>query len=139
MHPMVDSSPLLLQFPLTRVFFQAPLIIKEYDPERKKRRRDDKEKDPRKLTKPNTGALTGLVGKSAKEPKNQKTILTQHIMRTKGKLKSVDASEDPREALLRQDGKNDVFSKYLSQAYKDTQPLPIFHKEEEEEGEEEDK
>ena len=137
--------------------FQAPLIVKEYDPERKKRRRDDKDLDPRKLTKPNTGKLTvsiyyswtgfpisnskplvtsqGLVGRGAKEPKNQKTILTQHIMKTKGKLKSADATEDPREALLRQDGKKDVFSEYLTAAYKETQPIPIFHKEEEEEGE----
>ena len=151
--------------------------------------------DPSKARRPDPGNLVG-IGREAGKAKlgsGAKTLLTQHILRTKvravcqgstsregggfgplydllipdhsggfdsplkhvispclissvgspdylcqlpqGKLNSVDETEDPREALLKHADKVDVFSAFTN-AYKDTQPKPIFAEEEKEEEDE---
>ncbi len=48
-----------------------------------------------------------------------------------------DLELDPREAILRHEGKQDVFS-HFTEAYKETQPKPLYQKEEEDDEGKED-
>eukprot|EP00195_Chlamydomonas_chlamydogama_P015841 CAMPEP_0202913062 /NCGR_PEP_ID=MMETSP1392-20130828/59433_1 /ASSEMBLY_ACC=CAM_ASM_000868 /TAXON_ID=225041 /ORGANISM="Chlamydomonas chlamydogama, Strain SAG 11-48b" /LENGTH=510 /DNA_ID=CAMNT_0049604183 /DNA_START=1 /DNA_END=1533 /DNA_ORIENTATION=+ len=112
--------------------FQPPLLIREFDPNRK-RRRDRAETDPSKARRPDPGKLAGH-GREGRIGTCAKTLLTQHILKTKGKLNAVDEMQDPREALLRHADKKDEFSLFTA-AYKATQPKPIYAQEEEEEEE----
>lgn len=64
------------------------------------------------------------------------TLLTQHLLKTRGKLVSVDTEMDPREAILRHEGKEDEISA-LTAAYAKTQPKPVFAQPDEDEDEDE--
>ncbi len=68
--------------------YQPPVVVKEFDPNHKKRRRDQQAtldpSDP-KARRPDPGMLTGIgrqAGK-AKTSSGTKTLLTQHILKTK--------------------------------------------------------
>lgn len=62
------------------------------------------------------------------------TLLTQHLMRQKGGLKSVEDEMDARAAILRHAGKQDEISQ-LTAAYAKTQPVPIYADPSDDEGE----
>jgi hypothetical protein len=64
------------------------------------------------------------------------TLLTQHLLKTRGKLVSTDAEMDPREAMLRHADKDDEISA-LTAAYAKTQPKPVFAEPEPESDEDE--
>ncbi|KAG1653233.1 hypothetical protein FOA52_008483 [Chlamydomonas sp. UWO 241] len=115
--------------------WQAPLLIREYDGTRK-RRRGDVVVPPGKLRMPDPGSIkTGGKGIQGKIGTSSKTILTQHIMKQKGILADFH-EEDAREMLLRHADTKDEFEGYLTGAYAKTQPAPVWA--EEDEGEEED-
>ncbi len=90
-----------------------------------------------KAPRPEPGkAAPGAVGAGGALGTSGGTLLTQFIMKNQGMLKA-PAEEDVRAALLRHEGKSDVFSRFTA-AYAQTQPKPIFAEPEEgEEGEEE--
>lgn len=64
------------------------------------------------------------------------TLLTQHLLKTRGKLVSTDAEMDPRESILRHADKKDDAISMLTAAYSKTQPKPVFAEPEPEEEEE---
>lgn len=121
--------------------FQAPLIIKTphalpmfREDMGKKRQREKDLKDPIKSRRPDPGMALG-PGREGRLGATGGTLLTQHLLKTKGKLVGVAQEQDPREAILRHAGKaSEEFSGYTA-AYKKTQPKPIYAQEEEEEQE----
>jgi hypothetical protein len=92
--------------------------------------------DAKKKHKPDPGATAG-VGRAGRIGSTGGTLLTQHLLKTRGKLVSTDAELDPREAILRHEGKQDDIS-HLTSAYAKTQPQPIFAEEEPGSSDEED-
>jgi hypothetical protein len=94
----------------------------------KKRKLD---KEAREARKPDLGAAAG-VGKQGRIGTTGGTLLTQHLMKQKGKLVSVEEEADAREMILRHAGKTDAFNRFTD-AYATTQPKPVFAQEEEEE------
>jgi len=89
-----------------------------------------------KALRPDMGPAGG-AGRQGRIGTTGGTLLTQHLMRTRGGLVGVDEEMDPREAILRHGNKDDQICQ-LTAAYHKTQPVPIFAEESEEEGEEED-
>uniref|UniRef100_A0A7S3R0D4 Uncharacterized protein n=1 Tax=Dunaliella tertiolecta TaxID=3047 RepID=A0A7S3R0D4_DUNTE len=118
--------------------FQPPLIIKNphalpmYKEETQKKRRRVEQAEAAKARIPDVGTAAG-VGKQGRIVPAGKTLLTQHLMKQRGELQD-PRSIDPREKLLSHAGKHDEFDRYL-EAYKTTQPKPIYAQEEEEENE----
>ncbi|KAF5835856.1 WD40-repeat-containing domain protein [Dunaliella salina] len=118
--------------------FQPPLIIKNphalpmYKEETQKKRRRVEHAEAAKARIPDVGTAAG-VGKQGRIVPAGKTLLTQHLMKQRGELKD-PRSIDPREKLLSHADKHDEFDRYL-EAYKATQPKPIYAQEEEEENE----
>eukprot|EP00879_Flechtneria_rotunda_P007172 GHRR01007527.1.p1 GENE.GHRR01007527.1~~GHRR01007527.1.p1 ORF type:complete len:743 (+),score=231.29 GHRR01007527.1:361-2589(+) len=102
----------------------------------RKRSREKARMDPAKSRKPDPGATAGM-GRAGRIGHTSSTLLTQHLLKTRGKLVSVDAELDPREAILRHADKVDEVS-HLTAAYAKTQPKPIFAEPQPEEEEEED-
>ncbi|GMH35677.1 hypothetical protein BSKO_08705 [Bryopsis sp. KO-2023] len=92
--------------------------------------------DQVKARRPDPGMAVSGLGKGGKLGATGGTLLTQHLLRTRGKMMSVDEERDPREALLRHANEKDAFS-LCTAAYKKTQPEPIFA-DVEEEGEEDE-
>lgn len=92
--------------------------------------------DALKTRKPDPGATAGRGG-GGRIGSTGGTLLTQHLLKTRGKLVSVDSEMDPREAILRHgDKKGDAVS-LLTAAYAKTQPKPVFAEPEPEEDEDE--
>ena len=87
-----------------------------------------------KSHKPDPGATAGRGGQG-RIGATTSSLLTQHLLKTKGKLSKEKLEIDPRAALLRHEGKSDVFSSFTA-AYATTQPKPIFAQEEEEDEDE---
>ncbi|GMH33543.1 hypothetical protein BSKO_01377 [Bryopsis sp. KO-2023] len=123
--------------------FTAPVVIHNphalpmfREPRSKKRQREKDLMDQVKARRPDPGMAVSGLGKGGKLGATGGTLLTQHLLRTRGKMMSVDEERDPREALLRHANKKDAFSLYTA-AYKKTQPEPIFA-DVEEEGEEDE-
>lgn len=90
--------------------------------------------DPLKSRKPDPGATAGR-GRAGRIGATGGTLLTQHLLKTRGKLVSVDSEMDPREAILRHADKDDDIS-MLTAAYAKTQPTPVFAEPDPEEEEE---
>lgn len=84
-----------------------------------------------KTKKPDMGAAAGR-GAQGRIGATGKTLLTLHVMKTKGQLKDRDLAVDARDAFLRHEGKKDVFNRF-TEAYSKTQPKTIFAQDEEEE------
>lgn len=80
--------------------------------------------DPLKSRKPDPGATAGM-GRAGRIGNTGGTLLTQHLLKTRGKLQSTDAEMDPREAMLRHADTEDDIS-MLTAAYAKTQPKPLF-------------
>lgn len=91
--------------------------------------------DALKSRKPDPGATAGR-GRAGRIGATGGTLLTQHLLKTRGKLVSTDAELDPREAILRHADKEDDIS-MLTAAYAKTQPQPVFAEPEPEEDEDE--
>lgn len=91
--------------------------------------------DPLKSRKPDPGATAGR-GRAGRIGNTGGTLLTQHLLKTRGALQSTDAEMDPREAMLRHADKEDDIS-MLTAAYAKTQPTPLFAEPEPEEDEDE--
>ncbi|QDZ20329.1 WD40 repeat domain-containing protein [Chloropicon primus] len=86
----------------------------------KKRAREKELKDPMKTKRPDPGKYLAGRGREGKVGVSETALLTQHLLKTKGKLKELG---DPREALEKYtDGKSGIVLK----AYQETQPKPIF-------------
>ena len=90
--------------------------------------------DPVKTMRPDPGASAG-IGRQGRIGATGGTLLTQHLLKQRGKLVSVHEELDPREAILRHADKDDDISA-LTAAYKKTQPKPIYADPDEEEEEE---
>jgi hypothetical protein len=90
--------------------------------------------DALKTRKPDPGATAG-VGRAGRIGSTGGTLLTQHLLKTRGKLISTDAEMDAREAILRHGDKDDEMSA-LTAAYAKTQPRPIYAQPEPEDDEE---
>lgn len=123
--------------------FVPPLLVKTphalplFREEPSRRRTREKERqDPRKTRKPDPGAATG-VGRQGRIGATGGTLLTQHLLKTRGKLKAADKEMDPREAILRHAGKTEDFKSFTN-AYAATQPKPIFSQPDDDEDEEGD-
>lgn len=101
----------------------------------RKRGREKARHDALKSRKPDPGATAGM-GRAGRIGSTGGTLLTQHLLKTRGKLVSTDAELDPREAILRHADKEDDIS-MLTAAYAKTQPQPIFAEPEPEEDEDE--
>lgn len=80
--------------------------------------------DPLKSRKPDPGATAGK-GRAGRIGNTGGTLLTQHLLKKRGKLNSTDAEMDPREAILRHADTEDDIS-MLTAAYAKTQPTPVF-------------
>lgn len=78
------------------------------------------------------------MGKGGRIGSTGGTLLTQHLLKTRGKLVSTDAEMDPREAILRHGNKKDDAVSLLTAAYKKTQPQPIFAEPEQDDEEEDE-
>jgi hypothetical protein len=91
--------------------------------------------DPIKSRKPDPGATAGL-GRAGRIGATGGTLLTQHLLKTRGKLQSVDTEMDPREAILRHANTQDDQISMLTAAYAKTQPKPVFAEPEAEEEDE---
>jgi hypothetical protein len=74
--------------------------------------------------RPDPGAAAG-IGRQGRIGATGGTLLTQHLLKTRGKLVAVEEELDPREAILRHGNKEDAISQ-LTEAYRKTQPKPIF-------------
>lgn len=92
--------------------------------------------DALKTRKPDPGATAGM-GRAGRIGTTGGTLLTQHLMKTRGKLVSVDAEMDPREAILRHGDKKGDSVSLLTAAYAKTQPKPVFAEPEPDEDEDE--
>ncbi|KAF6259467.1 WD40 repeat-like protein [Scenedesmus sp. NREL 46B-D3] len=101
----------------------------------RKRSRDKARMDPIKSRKPDPGATAGL-GRAGRIGATGGTLLTQHLLKTRGKLQSVDTEMDPREAILRHANTKDDQISMLTAAYAKTQPKPVFAEPESEEEDE---
>ncbi len=75
--------------------------------------------------KPDLGTTAG-PGRAGRIGATGGTLLTQHLMRKRGKLVSVDAEMDPRESILRHDARGDDAITRLTEVYAATQPKPIY-------------
>jgi hypothetical protein len=93
--------------------------------------------DPIKSRKPDPGATAGM-GRAGRIGATGGTLLTQHLLKTRGKLVSVDAEMDPRDAILRHGDKTDDAISRLTEAYSKTQPKPVFAEPEPDDDDEED-
>lgn len=80
--------------------------------------------DPLKSRKPDPGATAGM-GRAGRIGNTGGTLLTQHLLKKRGKLVATDTEMDPREAILRHADKEDDIS-MLTAAYAKTQPKPVF-------------
>jgi hypothetical protein len=90
--------------------------------------------DPKKTMRPDPGAAAG-IGRQGRIGATGGTLLTQHLLKQRGKLVGTEEELDPREAILRHAGKEDEISQ-LTAAYRKTQPKPIFADPDPEEDEE---
>ncbi|CAD7699667.1 unnamed protein product [Ostreobium quekettii] len=121
--------------------FEAPVIIHNphalpmyREPRSKKRQREKDRGDPVKTKRPDSGMMAG-VGKGGRIGATGGTLLTQYLLKHKGKMVPVEEEQDPRKAILRH-SKED-FSAFTA-AYKKTQPTPMFAQDDDDEEEGED-
>lgn len=91
----------------------------------RKRSRLKERQDPIKTRKPDPGATAGM-GRAGRIGNTGGTLLTQHLLKTRGKLQNVDSEMDPREAILRHANTKDDQISMLTAAYAKTQPKPVF-------------
>eukprot|EP00878_Enallax_costatus_P028867 GHUV01031219.1.p1 GENE.GHUV01031219.1~~GHUV01031219.1.p1 ORF type:complete len:171 (+),score=55.85 GHUV01031219.1:560-1072(+) len=118
-NPFDVGLPLVIKTPHALPMFREERFVG------KKRQREKARQDALKTRKPDPGATAGM-GKGGRIGSTGGTLLTQHLMKKRGKLVSTDAEMDPREAILRHgDKKGDAVS-LLTAAYNKTQPKPIF-------------
>ncbi|KAL6753523.1 WD40 repeat-like protein [Haematococcus lacustris] len=115
--------------------FQPQELVREARVSGKRKRQQEVEAAI-KSHKPDPGMAAGM-GKQGRIGTTGGTLLTQHLLKQKGKLKPPDLTMDPREAILRHAGKKDVFSQFTA-AYKETQPEAIYAVSEDEEEKEDD-
>ncbi len=81
---------------------------------------------------PDLGAAAG-VGRAGRIGTTGGTLLTQHLMKQRGKLVAPKDELDARAALLRHADTTDDSISRLTQAYQKTQPKPIFAESDDEE------
>lgn len=122
--------------------FQAPLVIHAphalpmyRDDQHKRKRKSERDRDDAaKFRKPQAGQSAAQLGRGAggNIGATGGTLLTQYVLKSQGLLKN-PAEEDIRSAILRHgDAAKQEFGAHLK-AYAQTQPKPVFAKDEEEE------